>query len=48
MPRLVGDNTELGCSKLKTGNGFLKPNFETGPNWTSGVSGTTGCLAVTG
>jgi hypothetical protein len=24
--------TELSCSKLKKGKGFLKPNFERGPN----------------
>ena len=27
MPRLVVGYTELGGSKLKKGNGFLKPNF---------------------
>ena len=32
MPRLVVDNTELFFSKLKNGKGFLKPNFELGPN----------------
>jgi hypothetical protein len=31
MPRLVGGNTERCCSKLKSGNRFLKPNFELGP-----------------
>ncbi len=31
MPRLVGGYTELGGSKLKNCNGFLKPNFELGP-----------------
>ena len=31
MPRLVVGYTELGCSKWKSGKGFLKPNFETGP-----------------
>ena len=35
MPRLVEGYTELGCSKLKKGKGFLKPNFERGPNWSS-------------
>jgi len=28
MPRLVVGNAELGGSKLKKGNRFLKPNFE--------------------
>ena len=32
MPRLVVGYTETGCSKLKKGNGFLKPNFGVGPN----------------
>jgi hypothetical protein len=32
MSKLVVGNTELGGGKLKKGNGFLKPNFETGPN----------------
>ena len=32
MPRLLVDYTELGCSKWKTGKGFLKPNFGEGPN----------------
>jgi len=32
MPRLVVGNIELGGSKLKTGKGFLKPNFGRGPN----------------
>ena len=27
MPSLVVGYTELGCSKLKKGNGFLEPNF---------------------
>ena len=31
MPRLVGDNGERCCGKLKRGNGFLKPDFEVGP-----------------
>jgi len=31
-PRLVGGNTELGCSKLKMGKGFLKPNLERFPS----------------
>jgi hypothetical protein len=31
MPRLLVGYTELGGSKLKKGNGFLKPNFETLP-----------------
>jgi hypothetical protein len=33
MPSLVGGYTETVCSKLKNGNRFLKPNFETLPNW---------------
>ena len=32
MPKLVVGYTELGGSKLKKGNGFLKPNFGVGPN----------------
>jgi|COG998Drversion2_1049125.scaffolds.fasta_scaffold1815121_1 hypothetical protein len=32
MPKLVGGNTELGGDKLKSRNGFLKPNFERLPN----------------
>ena len=32
MSEFVVDNTELGCSKLKKGNGFLEPNFGAGPN----------------
>jgi len=32
MPRLVVGYTELGCGRLKKGKGFLKPNFELGPN----------------
>ena len=32
MPRLVVGNTELSCSKLKRGKGFLKPNLGVGPN----------------
>ena len=32
MPRLVVGNTELGCGKLKKGNGFLRPNLELEPN----------------
>ena len=32
MPRLVVAYTEPGCSKLKKGKGFLKPNFGLGPN----------------
>ena len=31
MPRLVVGYTELGCGKLKKGNGFLEPNFELWP-----------------
>jgi hypothetical protein len=31
MPNLVGGNTETVCSKLKSGNRFLKPNFELVP-----------------
>jgi len=37
MPSLVGGYTELRGGKLKKGKGFLKPNFEPGPN--SSVSG---------
>jgi hypothetical protein len=33
MPEFVVGNTEPGCSKLKRGKGFSKPNFELGPNW---------------
>ena len=33
MQRLVVGYTELGCSKLKKGNSFLKPNFELGPSF---------------
>jgi hypothetical protein len=33
IPKLVEGYTELGCSKLKKGKGFLKPNFELLPNW---------------
>ena len=36
MPKLVEGYTELGCSKLKKGKGFLKPNFERGPNQGAG------------
>ena len=32
MPRPLVDYTETVCSKLKKGNGFLKPNFGVGPN----------------
>ena len=32
MPKLVKGYTEPGCSKLKRGKGFLKPNFGGGPN----------------
>jgi hypothetical protein len=32
MPRLVGGDTETFSSKLKSGNRFLKPNFEPLPN----------------
>ena len=32
MPKLVVGNTELGGGKLKKAKGFLKPNFELGPN----------------
>ena len=32
MPSLVAGNTELDGGKLKKGKGFLKPNFEPGPN----------------
>jgi hypothetical protein len=30
MLSLVGDNTELGCSKLKIGKGFSGPNLRAG------------------
>ena len=33
MPNLVVANTETVCGKLKSGNRFLKPNFEPGPNF---------------
>jgi len=33
IPNRGGDYTELGGSKWKAGKGFLKPNFELGPNW---------------
>ena len=35
MLKLVEGYTELGCSKLKKGEGFLKPNFGVGaePVW---------------
>ena len=32
MPKLVVGYIEPGCSKLKNFKGFLKPNFELGPN----------------
>jgi hypothetical protein len=32
MPRLVGGDAEMVCSKLKRGNRFSKPNFGVGPN----------------
>jgi hypothetical protein len=32
MPSLVGGNTERAGGKLKSSKGFLKPNFERGPN----------------
>ncbi len=32
MPNRGGDYTELGGGKWKKGKGFLKPNFEAGPN----------------
>ena len=32
MSEFVVDYTELAGSKLKKGNGFLKPNFGVGPN----------------
>ena len=35
MPRLVVGYTELGCGKLKKGNGFLEPNHEPLPNRSS-------------
>ena len=37
MPRLEVGYTEMVCSKLKKGKGFLKPNFGVGP--TPSVSG---------
>ena len=33
MPSLIGGNTERYYGKLKSWKGFLKPNFEPGPNW---------------
>ena len=36
IPKLVVGNTELVVSKLKKGKGFLKPNFELGPNQGAG------------
>jgi hypothetical protein len=41
MPRLVVGNAELAGSKLKNFMGFLKPNFELGPNW--GAAGPHAC-----
>ena len=45
MPKLVEGYTEPGCSKLKTGKGFLKPNFGLGLNlelvWRRNLPGTT-------
>jgi putative transposase len=35
MPRMVGGDTEMVCSKLKRGNRFSKPNFELGPSFTT-------------
>jgi hypothetical protein len=32
MPRLVVGDAERCCGKLKSWKGFLKPNFELGPN----------------
>ncbi len=32
MPSRVVGNTERAGGKLKKGKGFLKPNFELGPN----------------
>ena len=32
MPKRVVGNTERCCGKLKTGKGFLEPNFGVGPN----------------
>ena len=32
MQNLVEGYTELGCSKWKSGNGFLRPNFEPEPS----------------
>jgi len=40
VPKLVGGNTELGCSKLKNWKGFLKPNFELLPNLKTFLVGT--------
>jgi hypothetical protein len=47
MPKLVEGYTELGCSKLKNWKGFLKPNFEPGPN-RSGGSPHHDCLLYPG
>jgi hypothetical protein len=38
MPSLVVGDTECCCGKLKSGNRFLKPNFEPGPNWVDQVA----------
>jgi hypothetical protein len=43
IPRLVGGDAELCCGKLKKGKGFLKPNFELGPNdiWAADLKGVS-------
>jgi hypothetical protein len=46
MPSLLGDNTENSGGKLKKGKGFLKPNFEPGPNWAPPPTGLTGSTGV--
>ena len=40
MPCLGVGYTELSCSKLKKGKGFLKPNFELLPNLNTFLVGT--------
>ena len=46
MPRLVVDYAEPGGGKLKTGNGFLKPNFGEGPK--PSLSGRRGVRLLLG
>ena len=36
MLKSVVDYSELGCSMLKKGKGFLEPNFAEGPNTDAG------------